>query len=333
MLMVVIGTFGPGNTYSGRAVSWDAGVFTIEGLGATSLEALLQSDDAGQFSWVGPETRAWAEAQESAAFWADAAARPATAPRAQSRLKPWILAAAVALVVITGVAMALAMQPPHVPGNGPANNPGGGGGGTVNNAPVAVDDSYAADQDTPLTISAAEGLLTNDTDPDGDALSVGDTAGPAHGTMTVDSAGSFTYTPPTGFSGADFFTYEVTDGREARSALVNITVAPRTDGGGGGGGTAVYTQHTEIKASVVLISVPFITTYGTSYSYHYNCEFYAAGLRTHIVEISKGEMKTLAVHKTKGRASMVDGLVKRLKNAGWTVTGKGRFWYSVQLSK
>ena len=352
--MALVGTFGPDNTYSGRNVTWDAGVFTVEGLGEMSLDTLRESQAAGQFTWTGPETQAWAEGLASTTFFAESGPQ-ATAvtssagtatprePRAQFRVKPWMAAAVVGLIVVAGVAMALAGKPP-APGGGDLPG-GGGGGGKINHAPVASDDSYTTAEGTQLTVSAAEGLLANDTDPDSDALSVGHTAGPAHGTMTVDSAGSFAYTPPVGFSGADFFTYEATDGRETRSALVNITVTPATGGGGGKGGNTdptvvvppkpkpVYTKHIEIKASVILISIPVIGPYGTMYSYHYNCEFYAAGLRTHIVEVGKSEMKTLAVHKTKGRASLVNGLVKKLKNAGWTVTGKGRFWYSIKLSK
>jgi large repetitive protein len=42
---------------------------------------------------------------------------------------------------------------------------------TVNDAPRAEDDSYSTNKDTPLSVPASEGVLANDTDPDGDTLS------------------------------------------------------------------------------------------------------------------------------------------------------------------
>jgi VCBS repeat-containing protein len=95
-----------------------------------------------------------------------------------------------------------------------------------NHAPVAATDTYSATEATTLTISAA-GVLANDTDSDGDALSAVLVAGPSHGTLTLNTNGSFTYTPTTGFTGTDSFTYKASDG-EANSnvATVNLMVNP-----------------------------------------------------------------------------------------------------------
>jgi large repetitive protein len=96
----------------------------------------------------------------------------------------------------------------------------------VNAPPMAVDDTYATQQDTPLTI-VAPGVLANDTDPDGDPLAV-DTydATSANGaTITMTPDGAFTYTPATGFAGTDTFTYTITDGRGGTdTATVSVTV-------------------------------------------------------------------------------------------------------------
>ncbi|PYR69578.1 MAG: hypothetical protein DMF88_05640 [Acidobacteria bacterium] len=62
----------------------------------------------------------------------------------------------------------------------------------VNDAPVAVADSYSTNEDTPLTV-AAPGLLANDSDVEGGALTAIKMANPAHGTVTVNANGSFTY--------------------------------------------------------------------------------------------------------------------------------------------
>src|SRR5207249_2728650 len=64
----------------------------------------------------------------------------------------------------------------------------------VNDPPLAANDSYAATEDTVLTI-AAPGVLANDSDVDGDPLTAVIVAGPAHGSVTLTASGSFTYTP------------------------------------------------------------------------------------------------------------------------------------------
>jgi HD-GYP domain-containing protein (c-di-GMP phosphodiesterase class II) len=96
----------------------------------------------------------------------------------------------------------------------------------VAHAPLAASDAYATAQDTPLHITAP-GLLANDSDQDGDALAVVTTpaAAPTSGTLVLASDGSFDYTPNSGFTGADTFTYTVADatGRSA-TATATITV-------------------------------------------------------------------------------------------------------------
>ena len=97
----------------------------------------------------------------------------------------------------------------------------------VNDAPVAGDNAYTTSEDTPLTV-AAPGVLANDSDVDGDALTVVLTAGPAHGSLTLNANGAFTYTPAANFNGSDSFTYRATDG----SALSNVaTVSLTVDAG------------------------------------------------------------------------------------------------------
>jgi hypothetical protein len=94
---------------------------------------------------------------------------------------------------------------------------------TPNRPPVAANDSYATGQNTPLTIDAAHGLLANDSDPDGNALTVVGNTSPAHGTLALTENGNFSYTPATGFSGADSFTYQAGDGQQ-RSNVATVTI-------------------------------------------------------------------------------------------------------------
>jgi hypothetical protein len=88
--------------------------------------------------------------------------------------------------------------------------------------PVAVDDLYRTAADQPLSVDAAGGVLANDT---GSGLSAVLVSGPAHGSLALNADGSFTYTPISGFVGADSFTYEAAAGSvESNVAAVTIEV-------------------------------------------------------------------------------------------------------------
>jgi len=95
----------------------------------------------------------------------------------------------------------------------------------VNDTPVASDDSFSTEVDTPVTIAAAGGVLANDTDADGDTLNTVLVGGPSNGTLTLNADGSFTYTPNTGFTGTDTFSYKANDGTlDSTVATVAITI-------------------------------------------------------------------------------------------------------------
>lgn len=61
------------------------------------------------------------------------------------------------------------------------------------------------------------GVLANDIDAE-DSLTAVQLSGSAHGTLTLNSDGSFSYAPASGLSGTDLFTYEAFDGTNS-SAL------------------------------------------------------------------------------------------------------------------
>ena len=90
----------------------------------------------------------------------------------------------------------------------------------VNRAPVAGADAAATTQDTAVTIT---NLLANDSDPDGDALSITAVA-PGTGGSVARTGNSVTFTPTAGFIGNATFTYTVSDTRGA-SATGNVTVS------------------------------------------------------------------------------------------------------------
>jgi len=96
-----------------------------------------------------------------------------------------------------------------------------------NQAPVASDDSYTTPgAGQPLIVPAADGVLLNDNDPDGDALAAQSASDPAQGSVSLSDDGSFIYTPDPGATGPDSFTYEASDGTAATQATVMITIAP-----------------------------------------------------------------------------------------------------------
>lgn len=95
----------------------------------------------------------------------------------------------------------------------------------ANNAPTAVNDSYTATEDSIFVVSAASGVLANDTDPEGSTLQATLVSGPSHGTLTFNSTGSFTYTPQANYNGPDSFTYRAADGQAySNTATVSLTV-------------------------------------------------------------------------------------------------------------
>jgi hypothetical protein len=99
---------------------------------------------------------------------------------------------------------------------------------TVNQPPVGANDSgFAVTRDTPLTIAASV-LLANDTDPNGDLLSISGVGAASGGTVSFNSqTNTVTFTPTAGYTGAASFGYSISDGRGGTgSAFVSMTVVP-----------------------------------------------------------------------------------------------------------
>lgn len=108
--------------------------------------------------------------------------------------------------------------------------------GTVNSADATVSVTVTAVSDAPVANSvtlvtpfntALNGTLTA-TDPEGDTLTFSaGTVAPTHGTVTINSNGTFLFTPTTGFSGTDTFTFKANDGTSnSAEATVTVVVSP-----------------------------------------------------------------------------------------------------------
>ena len=117
-------------------------------------------------------------------------------------------------------------QPTTGPGTSP--NPDTGG----NTAPVAVADSYSVVAGDTLTVTAANGVLKNDTDADSDPLKAVKGTDPTKGTLTLNANGNggFTYVADASASGSDSFTYTANDGEDgSNTATVTITIGSSGD--------------------------------------------------------------------------------------------------------
>lgn len=95
-----------------------------------------------------------------------------------------------------------------------------------NDPPVSAGESYGVMAGSVLTVSAP-GVLGNDSDVESASLQAQLATAPTHGALTLNANGSFTYTPATGYSGPDSFSYVASDGAATSGqAVVSLTVNP-----------------------------------------------------------------------------------------------------------
>src|SRR5262245_12175979 len=120
----------------------------------------------------------------------------------------------------------------------------------VNDAPLAANGSAATNEDTALNGNATA------TDVDGDTLAFSLVARPAHGTLTLNSNGSFTYTPAANYNGPDSFTFKANDGTvDSSTATFAITVNPVNDAPVAADDSAATDEDTPLTASVTATDV------------------------------------------------------------------------------
>jgi len=95
----------------------------------------------------------------------------------------------------------------------------------VQYAPESQPDSFVLNEDDCLLVNAADGLLKNDSDKNNDILTVVLSDSTVHGTLNLNSDGSFTYKPDQDFFGIDSFSYRAKDSREfSEETRVTLTV-------------------------------------------------------------------------------------------------------------
>ena len=134
-----------------------------------------------------------------------------------------------------------------------------------NDPPAANDDTAATDEDTAAILA----VLGNDTDIDGDTLSLSAVTQGALGSVAI-SGTTVTYTPNANVSGADSFSYTATDGQESDTATVSVTINPVNDAPVAVNDTAITDQNVAVTIDVLTNDVDIdsaalaVTAVGTS---------------------------------------------------------------------
>jgi hypothetical protein len=135
-------------------------------------------------------------------------------------------------------------DPNGIPGAGQSYVVFGQGTTPTNQPPVAKSDSATTAQNTAVTLEAST-LLANDTDADGDSLSLTSVSNPVNGSVTV-SDGNVIFTPSTNFTGNASFDYSISDGKGGTSSA-NVSVAVGgTQTGGSGNDTLTGTEGNDL---------------------------------------------------------------------------------------
>ena len=119
-----------------------------------------------------------------------------------------------------------------------------------NDPPIALDDEFSVNEDDSLIVSSP-GVLSNDSDVDGDSLVAILQGGSSNGTVNFNPDGSFAYIPNADFNGADTLAYSVSDGNGGTAtASFIINVEPTNDLPLAGDDTFTMTEDDTLVVSV-----------------------------------------------------------------------------------
>ena len=116
----------------------------------------------------------------------------------------------------------------------------------INDAPAAVDDTISVDEDSNVPVA----VLANDTDVDGDTLSIAGYTQGVHGTVGQEG-NSLKYTPDADYNGADNFGYTISDGNSTVTATVYVTINPINDAPAAVDDSAVVDEDSNVVIAVL----------------------------------------------------------------------------------
>ena len=185
----------------------------------------------------------------------------------------------------------------------------------ANGPPVAVDDASTTAEDSAVVIR----VLDNDSDVDGDSLSVIEVSTPSNGSVAITGAGTtVTYTPNANFHGSDLFTYKVSDGKVVTdAATVTVIVTSVNDPPVAMGDSTTTDEDTAIvirvldndtdvdgdSLSVIAVGTPSngaaaITGNATTVTYTPNSSFHGSDSFTYVASDGNGGTDTGTVTVT-----------------------------------
>lgn len=123
----------------------------------------------------------------------------------------------------------------------------------LNYIPVAVTDTAQVNKNTPKVIA----VLANDTDPENDPLTIINKTNGQHGTVTINSGTTVTYTPNNNYLGTDSFTYTISDGHNNSAVgTVNITVVDNSTPISAVSLSAAPTSPRMVNTAITLTATP-----------------------------------------------------------------------------
>ena len=118
----------------------------------------------------------------------------------------------------------------------------------VNDDPIAINDTASVKEDETLTISKL-GLLSNDSDVDGDLLTLTNVSNPVHGNVAIDGD-NVTFTPDVDYFGPASFDYTISDGSLTDTATVVVTVNSVNDAPVANDGSASTVEDTPVTINL-----------------------------------------------------------------------------------
>jgi hypothetical protein len=167
----------------------------------------------------------------------------------------------------------------------------------ANTPPVAVNDSASATTAVARVIT----VLANDTDADGNTLTVTGATIPANGTVVINANNTVTYTSKAGFVGSDTFNYIVSDGKgETAAASVTVTVAAATTST-----TLVGYKQFAVGSDAGTDSVAFYNPDGTVRFNLTPFPGFTGGVRTASADFNRDGIADIVVGTGPGRATRV----------------------------
>ena len=136
-------------------------------------------------------------------------------------------------------------------------------GRSLDRTRIAAADAASTAEDTAVTILASD-LLANDTDPDGDTLTITSVQNATGGTAALDGNGDVVFTPTADFNGTATFDYTTTDGTDTATSTVTVNVSSVNDAPV----TSADTASTLEDTTITLLAVAVINLLVVNLAYH-----------------------------------------------------------------